>query len=96
MASTYEKMHAFAAELRTQALGDTGEDAGGFVAAIQIAAGFGFDLFDALIPDDPASADVFLDQLLAMLVRLRGDDLPPFDPNLYGEALDAPPRELEP
>lgn len=87
MASTYEKMHALADELRTQAIGDTSEEMGGFVAVVQMAAGMGIDVFAWIIPDDPAEADTFVDQLLALLLRVRGDDLPPFDPNLYGEAV---------
>ena len=91
MASTHEKMQALAAELKEQALSDTSEETAGFVTLVQLAAGFGIDVFDWIIPDDPAQADVFLDQLLALLMRVRGDDLPPFDPNLYGEAIDAQP-----
>jgi hypothetical protein len=86
MASTYEKMQAFAAELRTQALDETSEEMAGFLGFVQIAAGFGIDVFDAILPDDPAQADLFIDQLLALLFRVRGDDLPPFDLNQYGEA----------
>jgi len=87
VASTYEKMQAFAAELRTQAISDTSEEMSGFVELVQLAGAVGVDLFDYIIPDDPAHADMFVDQLLALFMRVRGDDLPPFDPNLYGEAL---------
>lgn len=93
MASTHEKMQALAVELRQQALEDTSDEAQGFVTLVQLAAGFGIDVFEWIIPDDPADADVFLDQLLALLLRVRGDDLPPFDPDLYGEAAgDARPE----
>lgn len=87
MASTYEKMQALADELREQAISDTSEEMSGLLSLIQMAAALRIDVFEWLIPDDPAQADLFVDQIIALMLRLRGDDLPPFDPDLYGEAL---------
>ena len=42
-----------------------------------------------VIPDDPTTCDVMIDKLIALLLDLRGDDLPPFDPGRYGEAAAA-------
>lgn len=39
-----------------------------------------------VIPDDDATCDVLIDKAIALLLQLRGDDLPPFDPGRYGEA----------
>lgn len=89
MASTYEKMQGLAAELREQAISDTSEEMSGLLSLVQMAAAVRIDVFEWLLPDDPAQADVFVDQIIALMLRLRGDDLPPFDPNLYGEALTA-------
>lgn len=50
-----------------------------------------------VIPDDDATCDVLIDKAIALLLELRGDDLPPFDPGRYGEqrvALGWGPDEL--
>lgn len=86
MATTFEKMQALSAELRDTAAADMSPETRPLVELVQIGAGLGLDVFSWLIPSDPAEADVFIDQLLALLFRVRGDDLPPFDPDLYGEA----------
>lgn len=87
MATTREKMQALSAELRDTAIEDTSAETRPLVELIQISAGFGVDVFNWLVPDNDADADVFIDQLIALLFRVRGDDLPPFDVNLYGEAV---------
>lgn len=87
--TTYEKMLALRDELRTLAIEDTTTEMRPFVEGIQMAAGFGLDIFDWLIPDDPADADGFVDGLLGLFVRMRGDDLPPFDIDRYGEVAAA-------
>jgi hypothetical protein len=51
----------------------------------QLAEGMGVDVWGAIMPDTPAEADVMVDGLLCLLLQLRGDDLPPFDPSRYGE-----------
>ena len=95
MATTLEKMQALAAEIRQQALDETSDEAAGFVTLIQLGAGFGIDVFEWLIPNDEAEADLFVDELIALMLRVRGDDLPPFSADLYGEAnSDAPSEDL--
>lgn len=93
MASTREKMQAVAAELREIAGGEVSTEMQPMVDMVQIAAGFGIDVFEWLIPGGDAECDLYIDKLLALFLRVRGDDLPPFDPNLYGEAIvnDAEP-----
>lgn len=41
---------------------------------------------ELILPADPSEADQTLDKLLCLLLELRGDDLPPFDPTRYGES----------
>lgn len=38
-----------------------------------------------VIPDDDAACALLVDKLIALLLDLRGDELPPFDPGRYGE-----------
>jgi hypothetical protein len=38
------------------------------------------------IPTDEREADILVDKAIAFLFELRGDELPPFDPDRYGEA----------
>ena len=96
MATTYEKMSVMRDELRTLAIEDTSSEMQPLVTFVQVAAGMGIDVFDWLIPDDPADADSFVDGLLALFHRIRGDDLPPFDLDRYGEAsLDDTTSDLE-
>ncbi len=85
MPTTYEKMQALSAELRETAIDDTSSEMRPLVELIQVGAGLGVDVFQWLIPGDPADCDVFIDQLIALLFRVRGDDLPPFDTELYGD-----------
>ncbi len=85
MATTREKMQALSAELRETAIEDTSAETRPLVELIQVGAGFGIDVFGWLVPDNDADADMFIDQLIALLVRVRGDDLPPFDAGLYGD-----------
>lgn len=44
---------------------------------------------ELILPADPAEADQTIDKVIALLVELRGDDLPPFDPARYGESVVA-------
>jgi hypothetical protein len=86
MATTREKMLGLRDELRTLSLDDTSPETRGLVELVQIGAGFGLDVFDFLVPGTDAEADVMIDQLLGLLHRVRGDDLPPFRLDQYGEA----------
>lgn len=44
---------------------------------------------ELILPADSAEADQTLDKLVCLLLELRGDDLPPFDPGRYGESIVA-------
>jgi hypothetical protein len=44
---------------------------------------------ELILPADPEEADQTLDKLVCLLLELRGDDLPPFDPGRYGESIVA-------
>lgn len=44
---------------------------------------------ELILPADPAEADQLVDKLIALLLELRGDELPPFDPARYGEGVIA-------
>lgn len=44
---------------------------------------------ELILPADPTEADQTLDKLICLLLELRGDELPPFDPTRYGESIVA-------
>lgn len=98
--TTREKVLAIVDELRTMPPGDMSSEGRQLAEGYQIMAGLGFDPLPFLLPDSDAEADVMIDSLIALLVNLRGDDLPPFDLSRYGEdvvELEASPAagELE-
>jgi hypothetical protein len=86
--TTQQKIEGLIAAVSTLDPATCAPEVRGFVATIQMAAGFGIDFFEVLRPDDPADADLLIDRCLILLFQLRGDDLPPFDPSMFGE-LDA-------
>jgi hypothetical protein len=45
------------------------------------------DPLSLILPDDAVDLDIALDKVIALLIDLRGDDLPPFDRTLYGESI---------
>jgi hypothetical protein len=93
--TTREKIIAVVDELRqtpAESLSDQGRDV---LEMVQIAQGFGLDLFSMVIPSSDADADQMVDNLLTMLMQLRGDDLPPYSPDRYGEADLEPEPEPE-
>jgi hypothetical protein len=47
------------------------------------------DPLSLILPDDAVDLDIALDKVIALLIDLRGDDLPPFDCTLYGESIAA-------
>lgn len=85
--TTLEKIRALVAEVRTMKPDDVTGQARGLVELSQIAAAFGIDPLDYLLPDSEAEADQLVDSLIALLFHVRGDDLPPFD--LGRHVLDA-------
>jgi hypothetical protein len=87
VATTLEKMRALAAHLATIPRDQLAPEAFDLAELLQIVRGFGFDPVGLLMPKSEAEADVLIDKLLALAFYLRGDDLPPFDPDRYGEAI---------
>lgn len=63
------------------------------VEGFQIMQGMGIvsggGLFEFLLPADPGDAEQTIDKVIGLLLDLRGDDLPPYDPNRYGESIVA-------
>lgn len=76
--TTAEKVQAAIDELRQTPPEEMPADVRELIAGVQMLAGFGVDPFSLILPADPADADVMLDKTLALLLQLRGDDLPPF------------------
>lgn len=79
--TTREKMVALIEELRTADLSHDPDAGGGhkdIIELFQIVEGLGFHLERFLIPTDDFEADQQIDNLIALLLHLRGDDLPPF------------------
>lgn len=59
---------------------------------VAIVRGLGFPIpnpVEFLLPADPAETDILVDKIICLLLELRGDDLPPFDPGRYGESVIA-------
>ena len=79
MTTTHEKLNAIRDEVALTPPEQMPEDARGLVAGLQMLAGMsGIDVFDYIVPDDPAEADVLIDKLLDLAFHLRGDDLAPY------------------
>lgn len=85
--TTREKIVALVDALRTTPPDAIDDDARNLVELLQIAQGMGVDLLALIVPATDAEADVLVDKLLCLLLEVRGDDLPPFDPERYGEAV---------
>lgn len=93
MATTWEKLNAVVDELRKTPPGEMAPEGRDLAELVQIAEGLGVDVFSMLLPRSPAEADVMVDKLLSLLFAIRGDDLPPFDPERYGEGAVIEPPE---
>lgn len=87
MATTREKIERLIDEVRQMDPRDADESTRGLIEMAQIMAGLGFDPISMLMPQSDAEADEQVDALLALLLQVRGDDLPPFD--LRRHMLDA-------
>lgn len=90
--TTHEKVSALAGHLASADLAKLAPELGGLSEGMVILRGLGINLpspLDFILPADPAEADVLIDKLIALLLELRGDDLPPFDPTRYGESMVA-------
>lgn len=85
--TTAEKILAMRDYLVTIDPEDMPEEARNFAMNLQLIQGLGFDVFDIVLPDDPEEVSVMIDKAIALLIDLRGDELPPFDVTRYGEAM---------
>lgn len=83
--TTLEKINALVEELLATPREQLSPDGVQFVDMISIARGLGVDPLALLIPQSEAEADVFVDKTIALLFSIRGDDLPPFTFDHYGE-----------
>ena len=77
--TTREKILALVDQLKQTPIDDGAGEGRDLIELVQIAEGFGIDLFGQLVPQTNAEADVMIDKLLALGFQLRGDDLAPFD-----------------
>lgn len=88
--TTQEKVRALAGRLGSLDFAELAPDLAWVVEGITILRGLGIGPADPLaflLPSDPAETDVLIDKLIALLLELRGDELPPFDPTRYGESI---------
>lgn len=85
--TTREKIRQLTEELSVMDRTDFSGPSAQLAEMYMIVKGFGFDPIEAMIPQSDAEADQLVDQLLALLFHIRGDDLPPFD--LHRHMLDA-------
>ncbi len=90
--TTREKILAVIDAFKQTPAEELSADVRPLIEALQIAQGFGIDVVGYVVPDSDAEADVLVDKTIAMLLAVRGDDLPPFDPDRYGEAHDEEPE----
>jgi hypothetical protein len=86
--TTRQKIISLVDAARQLGAGDAPGDMAQLFELVQIVEGLGFDLVGMLLPPSDAETDVLIDKLIAVLLEVRGDDLPPFDPDRYGEALE--------
>ena len=90
--TTPAKVRELANHLAAADLAKLAPELAGVKEGIVILRGLGIDLpnpLDFILPSDPGEADVLIDKLIALLLELRGDDLPPFDRTRYGESMVA-------
>jgi hypothetical protein len=95
--TTEQKVRAIVDRLRTIKPADLSPELGSLVSDFQAIRGLAdlagvripADPLSLLIPDDGTDLDLALDKVICLLLDLRGDDLPPFDRDLYGETLVA-------
>lgn len=85
--NTLEKIQALVDEVRQMKPDEAADSSRGLIEFAQISAAFGIDPIAMLLPTSPAEADQMVDSLIALLLQVRGDDLPPFD--LKRHILDA-------
>lgn len=77
--TTADKLGQALDEMMTTPLEQMPPKAAELIGGLQMMVGMGkFDPTD-LLPADPTDADALVDNLIALLLNLRGDDLPPFN-----------------
>lgn len=96
MATTLEKVDGLIGALLATPADQLDADGADIAELLQIADGLGIDVVAFIRPKSPAEADVLVDKLICLLLALRGDDLPPFDPERYGELLAGEPEPEAP
>ena len=78
--TTRQKVDALIAAVRETPKADHMGELDELVELLNIATGlFGRDPLELLLPKSDAEMDVFVDKTIALLLQIRGDDLPPFD-----------------
>lgn len=87
--TTRDKVLALVDAVKQTTLEELAPETRQLAEVLQIASGFGIDPLSWMVPDTDAEADILVDKLIAILLEIRGDDLPPFDPDRYGEAAAA-------
>jgi hypothetical protein len=85
--TTREKILSLVGEFQAMPKSELAPELRGVVEAVKIARGFGVDVIGWVVPETDAEADVLVDKLIALCLMVRGDDLPPFDPDRYGEGM---------
>jgi len=79
--TTRQKVDALIAAVRETPKEEHTGELGELVEVLNIATGlFGRDPLEMLLPKSDAEMDLFVDKTIALLLQVRGDDLPPFDP----------------
>ena len=79
--TTRQKVDALIDAVRNTPKDETAGELGELVELLTLATGIlGKDPLEMLLPKSDAELDVFVDKTIALLLQIRGDDLPPFDP----------------
>jgi len=78
--TTRQKIDTLIEEVRETPREEHSPEMKELVEIIDIATGvIGRDPLDLLLPKSDAETDIFIDKTIALLLMVRGDDLPPFD-----------------
>ena len=83
--TTADKLDLMIEAVRTMDPAEVPPESRTLVTGLQMAAGMGFDLLAMIRPDSDEDCALMIDGCTRLLLQLRGDDLPPFDPSNYGE-----------
>lgn len=87
--TTREKIVALVEHVRTLPKSEASGELGNLLEMLAIVRGITrVDPLAWLIPETDAEADLYIDKVIGLLLELRGDDLPPFEPSRFGEVDD--------